>query len=192
MGREYATGLRNPTGFDWAPWDDGLHATENGRDLMGDDIPPDELNRIELGGFYGWPFVHGMGIVDPEFGAGQSARIAGSREPVHAFRAHNAPLGVRFLRHPAHRDLGARVALVALHGSWNRSVPDGYAVVSLHWTEDGRIEERPFLTGFRGETGLIGRPVDVLESPDGEVYVSDAYAGVVYRVSPPRPPTPSG
>jgi glucose/arabinose dehydrogenase len=159
---------------------------------MGDDIPPDELNRIELGGFYGWPFVHGMGIVDPEFGAGQSARIAGSREPVHAFRAHNAPLGVRFLRHPAHRDLGARVALVALHGSWNRSVPDGYAVVSLHWAEDGRIEERPFLTGFRGETGLIGRPVDVLESPDGEVYVSDDYAGVVYRVSPPRPPTPSG
>ena len=71
-------------------------------------------------------------------------------------------------------------------------MPDGYAVVSLHWAEDGRIEERPFLTGFRGETGLIGRPVDVLESPDGEVYVSDDYAGVVYRVSPPRPPTPSG
>ena len=193
-GREYATGLRNPTGFDWAPWDDGLHATENGRDLMGDDIPPDELNRIEQGGFYGWPFVHGIDIVDPEFGAGQSARIAAARKPVHTFGAHNAPLGMRFLRHPAHRELGARVALVALHGSWNRSVPDGYAVVSLHWAEDGGIEERPFLTGFRGESGLISRPVDVLESPDGEVYVSDDYAGVVYRVSPlkPKPPPPSG
>lgn len=190
-GREFASGLRNPTGFDWAPWDDSLHATDNGRDLMGDDIPPDELNRIEEGAFYGWPFVHGDDIVDPEYGPGQAARIAGSRRPVHAFRAHNAPLGIRFLRHPTHAPDHARAALVALHGSWNRSVPDGYAVVALHWRADGRIEELPFLTGFRGEGGLIGRPVDVVEGPEGAVYVSDDYAGVVYRVTR-QPPVPTG
>jgi len=70
-----------------------------------------------------------------------------------------------------------------LHGSWNRSEPDGYKVVSLHWGEDGAIEERPFLDGFRGPAGLIGRPVDVVEGPDGSIYVSDDYAGVIYRVS---------
>ena len=189
-GREFATGLRNPTGFDWAPWDGALYATENGRDLMGDDIPPDELNRVEDGAFYGWPFVHGDGIIDPEYGKGQEARIAAARKPVHAFRAHNAPLGVRFLRHPA-RGVGyERAALAALHGSWNRSVPDGYAVVSLHWDERGAVVERPFLTGFRGANGLIGRPVDVVEGPEGAVYVSDDYAGVVYRVTPPPPPPP--
>jgi glucose/arabinose dehydrogenase len=192
-GRELASGLRNPTGFDWAPWDGSLHATENGRDLMGDDLPPDELNRIEQGGFYGWPFEHGDGIADPEFGAGtaigdrHAAAIAGARKPVHAFRAHNAPLGIRFLRHASHAPDHERVALVALHGSWNRSVPDGYAVVALHWRADGRIEERPFLAGFRGEGGLIGRPVDVVEDPEGAVYVSDDYAGVVYRLTRPRP-----
>lgn len=191
-GREFATGLRNPTGFDWAPWDGGLFATENGRDLMGDDIPPDELNRIEDGAFYGWPFVHGDGIVDPQYGQGQAARIAASRRPVHAFRAHNAPLGVRFLRHPARGAAYEKAALAALHGSWNRSVPDGYAVVSLHWDESGRVEERPFLTGFRGANGLIGRPVDVVEGPEGAVYVSDDYAGVIYRITPPPPPQPSG
>jgi glucose/arabinose dehydrogenase len=75
------------------------------------------------------------------------------------------------------------VALVALHGSWNRSVPDGYKVVSLHFTADGAIEERPFLDGFRGASGLIGRPVDVAEAIDGSIYVSDDYAGVIYRVA---------
>ena len=190
-GREFATGLRNPTGFDWAPWDGALYATENGRDLMGDDIPPDELNRIEDGAFYGWPFVHGDGIVDPEYGKGAEARIAASRRPVHAFRAHNAPLGVRFLRHPARGAGYERAALAALHGSWNRSVPDGYAVVSLHWDDAGKVTERPFVTGFRGPNGLIGRPVDVVEGPEGAVYVSDDYAGVVYRVTPPPPPPPA-
>ncbi len=72
---------------------------------------------------------------------------------------------------------------MALHGSWNRSTPDGYKVVSLHFGADGRIEERPFLDGFRGDAGLIGRPVDVAEGADGSIFVSDDYAGVVYRVS---------
>lgn len=185
-GAIYATGLRNSVGFDWAPWDGALYATENGRDLLGEDVPPEELNRIVAGGDYGWPYVHGFGILDPEFGQdegkGQESRLRTSLPPAHGFRAHTAPLGIRFLRTAKLPPGYERAALVALHGSWNRRVPDGYEVVSLHWDEQGRITEKPFLTGFRGESGVIGRPVDVAEGPDGAVYVSDDYAGVVYRV----------
>jgi glucose/arabinose dehydrogenase len=75
-GEIIATGTRNPYGFDWAPWDGALYATENSRDLLGDDTPPDELNRIVRGGFYGWPYVHGRDVVDPEYGVGNAAVIA--------------------------------------------------------------------------------------------------------------------
>lgn len=182
-GEIIATGTRNPYGFDWAPWDGTLYATENSRDLLGDDLPPDELNRIVPGGFYGWPYVHGRDVIDPEYGADNAETIARALPPAHAFRAHNAPLGIRFLRHASRPAGFERAALVALHGSWNRSTPDGYKVVSLHFGADGRIEERPFLDGFRGANGLIGRPVDVVEGADGSIFVSDDYAGVVYRVS---------
>ena len=179
-GEIHASGLRNSVGFDWAPWDGALYATENGRDLLGDDFPPDELNRIEAGGFYGWPYVNGFGVSDPDFGDTDPDLAATSRLPVHGFRPHNAPLGIRFLRQPPPGF--ERSALVALHGSWNRSVPDGYKVVSLHWQDDGRIEERDFLTGFLGADGVIGRPTDVAEGPDGAIYVADDYAGAVYRL----------
>jgi glucose/arabinose dehydrogenase len=178
-----ATGLRNSVGFDWAPWDNALYATENSRDLLGDDIPNEELNRIQPGGFYGWPAVHGLGVVDAEFGK-ESARILVSLPPVHGFRAHNAPLGIRFLRNPAAGY--ERSALVALHGSWNRSTPDGYKVVSLHWSVDGKIEEKDFLTGFLGKDGVIGRPVDIAEDANGVLYISDDYAGAIYQVTSAR------
>lgn len=185
----FATGLRNSVGLDWAPWDGALYATENGRDLLGDDLPPDELNRIEQGQFYGWPFVHGAGLADPEFAAGHEAEIARSVPPVHAFRAHNAPLGLQFLRGGTLPAEYARTALVALHGSWNRSQPDGYKVVALDFAADGRITERDFLTGFQGPDGLIGRPAGITQGPDGAIFVTDDYAGVIYRVvrAPPDP-----
>jgi glucose/arabinose dehydrogenase len=177
-----ATGLRNSVGFDWAPWDGGLYATDNGRDLLGDDLPPDELNRIEAGRFYGWPYVHGYGLPDPEFG-GRYMGNAAPTNPVHGFRPHNAPLGIHFVR-TARLPAGfERAALVALHGSWNRKTPDGYKVVALRWREDGSIDESDFLTGFLGPDGIIGRPAFVTEGPDGAIYVSDDYAGVIYRVS---------
>lgn len=181
-GEVLASGTRNPYGFDWAPWDQSLYATENGRDLLGDDLPPDELNRIVPGGFYGWPFRHGRDLVDPEYGATPDPRVARAIAPAHEFGAHTAPLGMRFLRHPARPPAYARTALVALHGSWNRSTPAGYAVVALDFDANGRISERPFLAGFRDAEGLIGRPVDVVEGDDGAIYVSDDYAGVIYRV----------
>jgi glucose/arabinose dehydrogenase len=179
----FATGLRNSVGFDWAPWDGALYATENGRDLLGDDTPPDELNRIEQGGFYGWPFVHGAGIRDPDFGQGHDAEIRRAIAPAHAFRPHNAPLGIRFLR-GANPPAGyERTALVALHGSWNRRTLDGYKVVALDWQPDGRIVERDFVTGFLGPDGIIGRPAGVTQGPGGDIFITDDYAGVVYRVA---------
>ncbi len=177
-----ATGLRNSVGFDWTPWDGALYATENGRDLLGDDFPPDELNRIEPGKFYGWPLVNGAGVPDPDMGAGQDPTAGTAAPPVHEFRPHNAPLGIHFLRAAQMPPGFERTALVALHGSWNRTTPDGYKVVALQWQPDGRIVESDFLTGFLGPDGIIGRPAWVTEGPDGAIYVSDDYAGVVYRV----------
>lgn len=176
-----ATGLRNSVGFDWAPWNGQLYATDNGRDLLGDDFPPCELNHIEPGRFYGWPYFNGANQPDPDMGPDP---LAGERQPTppaHGFRAHNAPLGIRFIDAagwPAGYD---RAALVALHGSWNRSEPDGYKLVSLHWSDDG-IVERDFMTGFLQDGKVIGRPVDVAQGPDGAVYVADDYAGAIYRV----------
>jgi glucose/arabinose dehydrogenase len=180
----YATGLRNSVGLDWAPWDGALYATENGRDLLGDDIPPDELNRIEQGKFYGWPFVHGTDVTDPDMGAGHAAEVARAIPPAHAFRAHNAPLGLAFLRGSHLPASYARTALVAMHGSWNRSKLDGYKVVALDWQSDGRIVERDFLTGFLGDAGIIGRPAGIAQGPDGAIFITDDYAGVIYRIVP--------
>lgn len=187
----YARGLRNSVGFDWTPWDGALYATENGRDLLGDDTPPDELNRIERGRFYGWPYVNGFDASDPDFGERIPPELGRESfvSPVHGFRPHNAPLGLKFLRARTLPSGYERTALVALHGSWNRTRPDGYKVVALDWRPDGTIVERDFLTGFLGPDGIIGRPAGVTQGPDGAIFVTDDYAGVVYRVVPgPRSP----
>jgi len=179
----YATGLRNSVGFDWQPGTGDLYATDNGRDLLGDDFPPCELNRVVRGGFYGWPLANGDRVVDPDYGAGNEEKVAGSIPPAHGFRAHNAPLGITFVRSPDAPEALRGAALVALHGSWNRTRKDGYQVVSLHWNADGTIEERPFLWGFLKDDDVIGRPVDVAEGPDGAFYVSDDFGGTIYRVA---------
>jgi len=185
-----ATGLRNSVGFDWAPGDGALYATDNGRDLLGDDIPPCELNRIEAGRFYGWPYFYGDNTPDPDMGVDPLAAQRTPTAPAHGFRAHNAPLGMHFLRSNSLPPEYRGSALVALHGSWNRSTPDGYKVVSLLWTADG-IEERDFLTGFNRDGSISGRPVDVTEGPDGEIYVSDDYAGAIYRIRHGGSPAPA-
>ncbi|MBM4335110.1 MAG: sorbosone dehydrogenase family protein [Deltaproteobacteria bacterium] len=179
----YATGLRNSVGFDWRPADGAMYATDNGRDLLGDDFPPCELNRIEPGRFYGWPFVNGMGVPDPDFGAKGGAKTAEATSPAHGFGAHTAPLGMRFYRGNAFPARYRGQAFVALHGSWNRTAKSGYKVVLLEWSADGReIVESDFLTGFELDENVIGRPVDVQDGPDGALYVSDDFAGAVYRV----------
>jgi glucose/arabinose dehydrogenase len=177
-----ATGLRNSVGFDWAPWNGALYATDNGRDMLGDDFPPCELNRIEASQFYGWPYFNGDNIPDPDMGADPLAAQREPTAPAHNFRPHNAPLGMTFLNSATLPPEYNHSAVAALHGSWNRSTPDGYKVVSLHWTEDG-IEERDFLTGFLEDGDISGRPVDVAQGADGAIYISDDYAGAIYRVA---------
>lgn len=176
----FSTGLRNSVGFDWAPFDDTLYATDNGRDLLGDDYPVCELNKVELGNFYGWPYVNGFGDLDPDFG--DQAKLNQARSPVHGFRAHTAPLGIRFINSETFPAEFKNAALVALHGSWNRSTYDGYAVVSLHHQKDGSFVEKDFLTGFEIDGKVMGRPVDIAQGPDSCVYVSDDYAMSIYRV----------
>jgi glucose/arabinose dehydrogenase len=180
----FASGLRNAVDFAWHPRTGALYATDNGRDLLGNDFPPCELNRVVRGGFYGWPYRNGDNQTDPDFGGQRSDLEATAIGPEHEFRAHNAPLGIGFVDGPAAPEAYRGAALVGLHGSWNRSKKDGYKVVSLHWLADGRIEERDFLVGFEVDEEVIGRPVDAALGPDGAFYVSDDYAGVVWRVAP--------
>lgn len=180
-GSIYASGLRYSVGFAWNN-EGRMFAADNGRDMLGDDYPPCELNEIVEGGFYGFPYVVGFNEDDPDFGD-HSSRPEESIAPRHGFRAHNAPLGMTFLRRskvPGYR--GA--AVVALHGSWNRSDRDGYKVVSLHFDENGKVEERELLGGFlRGEERL-GRPVDVYETEAGYLLISDDYSGSIIRMKP--------
>lgn len=177
----YATGLRNSVGFDWRPETGGLYATDNGRDLLGDDTPHCELNLVEEGADYGWPWAYDDQQADPDFGPSNEDKVAASKPLLHGFGAHTAPLGIRFFD-PTTAPAGfENAALAALHGSWNRSELSGYKVVSLHFDGD-RVEQRDFLTGFELNEDVIGRPVEMAFGPDGAIYVSDDYAGVVYRI----------
>jgi glucose/arabinose dehydrogenase len=179
----YARGLRNAVDFAWRPATGELFATDNGRDLLGDDFPPCELNRIVRGGDYGWPVANGDRVPDPDLGDGQEARIAASIPPVFGFNAHNAPLGIAFLSHEAQSPPLRGAALVALHGSWNRTKKDGYKVVALRWDETGKIQSEDFLTGFLDGEEVSGRPVDVVEAPNsGTIFVSDDYGGAIYAI----------
>ncbi|MGB1141651.1 MAG: PQQ-dependent sugar dehydrogenase, partial [Halioglobus sp.] len=140
------------------------------------------INRIEEGNFYGWPYFNGDNLPDPDMGADPRAGQRSPVPPVHGFRAHNAPLGMTFVDAGTLPADYARSALVALHGSWNRSSPDGYKVVSVHFDGDS-MTERDFLAGFEQDGDISGRPVDVAQGPDGSIYISDDYAGAVYRVT---------
>jgi len=179
----FARGLRNSAGFDWSPKDGNIYATDNGRDMLGDNFPPCELNKVERGKHYGWPFANGNKVADPDFGDGNDAEIASSIAPVFDFSPHNAPLGIAFIKGNSLPNDYHQAAIVALHGSWNRSQKDGYKVVSLHWDDSGQIEERDFVSGFLRDDTVVGRPAEVTEGPDGAIYISDDYASVIYRVA---------
>ena len=179
----FATGLRNSVDFGWAPWNDQLYATDNGRDLLGDDLPPCELNQVVKDGFYGWPYSWGNRQPDPDLGADHMAQVTSSTGPAHSFKAHTAPLGITFLDATDLPNQFKRSALVAQHGSWNRTSKAGYRLVSLHWDDKGTITERDFLTGFEVDETVIGRPAFVEQGPDGAIYISDDFNGSIYRVS---------
>jgi glucose/arabinose dehydrogenase len=184
-GREVvARGVRNSVGFDWHPRTGALWFTDNGRDWLGDDAPPDEINalaRDPKGGapHYGFPHCHGGTIADPDFAAGRPC--TSFQPPKVALGAHVAPLGLRFYRGdgfgPEYRD----AAFVAEHGSWNRTAKVGHRVMVLRERE-GKLRYEPFVTGFLDGQDALGRPVDLLQLPDGSLLLSDDKAGAVYRI----------
>jgi len=182
-GREViARGVRNSVGFDWHPQTGELWFTDNGRDRLGDDVPADEVNRLaQPGADFGFPYCHGGNVRDPEFGENRSCSEATA--PAWRLPAHVAPLGMRFYTgkmFPA--EWGGRL-FVAEHGSWNRSVPDGYRVVALSLSGNQVTGAVPFVQGWLGADGRAwGRPVDLLVMPDGALLLSDDRAGVVYRI----------
>lgn len=180
----YATGLRNTVGYDWQEGTNALYSVDNGRDWLGDELPPGEVNKIERGGFYGWPYFYGRNIADPVWGKKYDPKKHGAKiGTAHDMRAHVAPLSLKFLKHQKSR-LNNGAALVTQHGSWNRSTPIGYKVIKLNFGEDGAITQSDFLTGFLHRNRPIGRPVDTIESPDGTIYISDDLSGTIWQMVP--------
>lgn len=175
-----AKGIRNTVGFDWQPGSKDLWFTENGRDWMGDDLPPCELNRLaHFKDHFGFPYCHGRGIPDPEYGKGKNCKDY--VPPEFEFTAHTAPLGMRFIKNPKSKLNGS--VLVAEHGSWNRSTLSGYQVSRIQFEGNKVKKPEPFLTGFKQGKTAWGRPVDILELPDASILVSDDEANAIYRIS---------
>ncbi len=178
-----ARGIRNTVGFDWQPKTHYLYFSENGRDNLGDDVPPDELNKwTQKGQHFGYPYCHGSEIADPEFGKLKKCQqFVG---PEWKFKAHLAPLGMHFYRGKQFPKLYQQQLFVAQHGSWNRSKPHGYRIALLKFKQGKVISETVFAEGWLDKNDqVIGRPVDILELPDGSLLVSDDYAGVIYKIS---------
>ena len=177
-----ATGIRNTVGFDWQPGTNALFFNEHGRDNLGDDTPPEELNQwSKIGEHFGYPYCHGGKIPDPEFGKEQDCREF--VPPLRTYNAHNAPLGLRFYRGKQFPAAYQKQLFVALHGSWNRTQPDGYRVILVKFKDGKPVSDEVFISGWLTETNeVLGRPVDILEMPDGSLLVSDDHAGLIYKV----------
>ena len=173
-----ATGLRNSVGYDWSE-EGKLYATDNGRDWLGDTFPPDELNQIKSGQFYGWPYANGNKIPDPKYGRQNQTKVRQSVPPIYSFGAHNAPLGITFIKNPTSPLY--QKALVALHGSWNSSIKVGYKVISLDF-DANKITQHDFITGFLKDGQVKGRPVHLVKGKHGELYLSDDFNGVIYQI----------
>lgn len=178
-----AVGVRNTVGFDWHPESKQLYFTDNGRDWMSEDVPEDELNRVtKVGEHFGAPFCLQGNIVDPEFGWGKSC--SEFTAPVGLLGPHSAALGMRFYTGNMFPKAYKNVALIARHGSWNRSKKVGGDVMMAKLNKDGTMKSlEPFITGFLEDNKYIGRPVDVLQLKDGSLLVSDDWNGAVYRVT---------
>lgn len=174
----YAEGLRNSVGIEFNNFD--LWSVDNGRDRIGDDLPPEEVNIVEQGKHYGWPFCYGMGIANPEYPDRSDYCKTETAFPTYEMQAHSAPLGLTFA--PDTSDLADNL-IVAFHGSWNRTVPTGYKVVRLDTTSESS-ETVNFITGWLDEDGDIwGRPVGVRFNEQGKLFISDDEAGAIYLVT---------
>jgi glucose/arabinose dehydrogenase len=181
----FAEGVRNSVGFAWHPETKELWFTDNGRDLMGDEIPPGELNHAPTpGNHYGYPFFHAHDIRDPEFGDGKKAddyvRPALDLDP------HVAPLGMMFYTGSQFPDKYSNQILIAEHGSWNRTEEAGhvgYRITMVREQENGKLIYETMIDGWLQDNKAWGRPVDILQLPDGSLLISDDHGNVIYRLS---------
>jgi glucose/arabinose dehydrogenase len=185
-GREvFASGVRNTVGFTWHPITSELWFTDNGRDMLGDDLPPCELNNAPQAGMhFGYPYCHAGNIKDPEFG--KKRACAEFTAPAQRMGPHVAPLGIKFYTGNKFPESYRNQAFIAEHGSWNRSKKIGYRI-SLVKLEGNKkaVSYETFASGWLNDTtqDAWGRPVDVLMLEDGSMLVSDDYADVIYRIS---------
>lgn len=179
----FAKGIRNSVGFDWNPRTNVLWFTDNGRDLLGDNIPPDELNRAPHKGMnFGFPYVYGDNIPDPQFGKGVD--INQFTKPVEDLGPHVAALGMLFYTGNMFPNQYKNQIFIAEHGSWNRSKKIGYRITLVKLDDNNHpISYQPFAYGWLKGESVTGRPVAVLQMPDGSLLISDDFNGVIYRIS---------
>jgi glucose/arabinose dehydrogenase len=179
----YANGIRNTVGFTWHPQTNELWFTDNGRDMMGDDIPPDELNiSVKKDEHFGFPYCHAGDIIDPEFNKGR--KCSEFKPPVANLTPHGAALGIKFNTGSMFPHEYTNQAFIAEHGSWNRSKPIGYRVMLVTLNGNNRVKSyTPFIDGWLVNGEAWGRPVDVLFLKDGSMLISDDHANAVYRVT---------
>lgn len=182
MTRPFAIGLRNAVGLAVNPATREIWATTHERDNLGDDVPPEEIDVLKDGADYGWPYCWGDRQPNPEYGGAK--RCASTIPPALMMQAHSAPLGIAFLRGATQlRREYQGDALVAFHGSWNRSVPTGAKVVRIRIANGKPVSYEDFVTGWQDARGnRWGRPVDVLVMRDGSVLISDDSGDAIYRV----------
>lgn len=178
----FARGVRNTVGFDWHPETQELWFTDNGRDWLGNDMPPDELNHAPQKGLhFGFPYCHGKAISDPEFGKKRTCEEF--TPPAIALGPHVAAIGMRFYTGAMFPNAYHNQIFIAEHGSWNRDTPLGYRVMLVRLDKNRAVTYEPFAEGWlQGDTAW-GRPADVLVMPDGALLVSDDEANVIYRIS---------
>lgn len=178
----FAHGVRNTVGFDWHPETKELWFTENGRDMMGDDIPADELNHASRAGMhFGYPYCHQGNVLDPEFGKGKNC--SDYVAPAQNLAPHTAAIGMRFYTGSMFLPEYKNQIFIAEHGSWNRSTPIGYRVTLARVENNKVVQYLPFAHGWLESNGnVIGRPADVQVAPDGALLISDDKQGAIYRV----------
>jgi len=190
----FAEGIRNSVGFDWHPVTHELWFTDNGRDMLGDDVPNDELNvAYKAGLHFGFPFCHQGDVQDPEFGAQRACST--TEPPAQKLGAHVAAIGFTFYTGNMFPARYKNAAIIAQHGSWNRSTPSGYRVMAA-FTDGRRVTGyEPLVDGFLPGAGsgapggrgagaaASGRPADVLQLPDGSILISDDIGNRLIRVS---------
>ncbi len=192
-GRTFAAGLHNAVGFDWDPATGRLWSADTGQEQLGDDYPPDEINLIEDGRHYGFPFFHGKSVAStvPELaGVARTLTAADVVAPAFELPAHASPLGLTFYRGTAFPPAYRSSIYVAIHGSTQRSSKIGYSVARIVMQDGRPVAREDFVTGWLSGEAVSGRPAGLVTGADGALYVSDDNRGFIYRVAatPAAPP----